>query len=129
MPLSRSVARFNKRGLNRITGPLGPWLPGFAVVVHRGRKSGATYRTPVNYFRTPHGLVFALTYGSSADWVRNVMAAGECKLHVRGRYIPLTEPRLYEDPAQRDMPFFVRLILNRVKVTEFLQLQRAEQVK
>nr|WP_222854273.1 nitroreductase family deazaflavin-dependent oxidoreductase [Fodinicola acaciae] len=121
--MSRSVARFNKRGLNRVTGPLGPWLPGFAVVVHRGRKSGATYRTPVNYFRTSHGYVFALTYGSEADWVRNVLAAGGCQLHVRSRFIPLTAPRLYEDPARSDMPLVVRLILGRAKVTEFLELQ------
>lgn len=27
----------------------------FGVVLHTGRRSGRSYRTPVNGFRTPHG--------------------------------------------------------------------------
>ena len=44
------LARFNKHVTNRITGPLAPNLPGFGVVIHPGRKSQRTYRTPVNVF-------------------------------------------------------------------------------
>jgi hypothetical protein len=52
MPLRRTVARLNRNGLNRVMRHVAPWLPGLTVVVHRGRRSGRSYRTPVNLFRT-----------------------------------------------------------------------------
>jgi hypothetical protein len=55
MPLPRSVARFNRRVTNQITGPLAPYAPGFGVIIHTGRKSGRQNRTPVNVFRSPGG--------------------------------------------------------------------------
>ena len=78
--LARKVAHFNKRVTNRISGPLAPHLPGFGVVGHVGRTSGRRYETPVNVFRRPGGFVIALTYGTQADWVRNVLAADGCTL-------------------------------------------------
>ena len=50
MAIPRTVARWNKVGLNRVTRRIAPWMPGFGVVVHRGRRSGRRYRTPVNVF-------------------------------------------------------------------------------
>ena len=76
MPLPRAVARFNRHVTNRILGPFAYVLPLFGVVVHRGRRSRRLYRTPVNVFRRPGGVVIALTYGPESDWVRNVLAAG-----------------------------------------------------
>lgn len=62
MPIPRVVAHWNKVGLNRVTRHIAPWLPGLGVVVHRGRRSGSVYQTPVNVFTTADGFVFALTY-------------------------------------------------------------------
>lgn len=76
MPAPRWVARANKIGLNRFTKYIAPWAPGWAIVVHRGRKSGRTFRTPLWAFRRHNGFVIALTYGPETDWVRNVLAAG-----------------------------------------------------
>jgi len=70
------MARFNKRFTNRLTSKVAGYLPGFAIVSHIGRKSGRTYRTPVNAFRTDGGYIIALTYGAQSDWVKNVMTAG-----------------------------------------------------
>ena len=89
MPIPRTVGRWNKVGLNRVTRRIAPWLPGFGVVVHRGRRSGRRYRTPVNVFPTQDGYRFALTYGPDTDWVRNVLAAGGCELETRGRVVRL----------------------------------------
>ena len=122
MPLSRSVARFNKRVTNRLLRPLAERAPGFAIVVHTGRRSGATYETPINAFRTPGGYRVALTYGPGADWVRNVLAAGGCELRMRGRRVACREPRLGSDPANRWAPWPARLILARVGVTQYLDL-------
>ncbi len=90
MPLPRSVARFNRYVTNRILGPLAPYLPGFGVVVHRGRKTHRQYRTPVNVFRRRGGYVIALTYGPEAEWVRNVIAQGGCVLDTRGHTLRLS---------------------------------------
>ena len=53
MPIPKVVARWNKAGLNRVTRHIAPWAPGLGVVVHRGRRSGRAYQTPVNVFREP----------------------------------------------------------------------------
>lgn len=126
MPLSRSVARLNRVGLNRVTRRIAPWLPGFGVIVHRGRRSGLAYRTPVNVFRRPGGYVVALTYGSDSDWVKNVLAAGGCELQTRGRTVRLTDPELYHDESRAGMPtIVVRQVLALADVSDFLSLRVA----
>jgi deazaflavin-dependent oxidoreductase (nitroreductase family) len=120
--LPRRVARFNRVVTNRITGPLAGWLPGFGVVVHRGRRSGREFRTPINIFRTSDGYVAALTYGVT-DWARNVITAGGCELETRRRRVRLTDPRLVHDPARHDMPLVVRQLVGIIGVTDFLYLR------
>jgi len=51
MPIPQIVRQWNKAGLNRVTRHIAPWMPGFGVVVHRGRRSGRVYQTPVNVSR------------------------------------------------------------------------------
>src|SRR6478735_1213752 len=75
-------------------------LPGFALIGYTGRKSGTTFRTPMNAFRHGDDYVFALTYGPDVQWVKNVLAAGGCELVTRGRTIRLIEPRLVHDPGR-----------------------------
>lgn len=125
MPLSRTVARLNRRYLNRIVGRIAGWAPSFAIVGHTGRRSGTTYRTPVNAFRTPDGYRIALTYGAGSDWVRNVRAAGGCEIVTRRRRLRLDRPRLVADTAYRWAPPPVRAILARLGVTHYLQLSLA----
>jgi deazaflavin-dependent oxidoreductase (nitroreductase family) len=123
MPAPRWLARANKTGLNRLTKFIAPWAPGWAVVVHRGRKSGRTFHTPLWAFRRQGRYVIALTYGSDADWVRNVLAAGGCELQSRRRHYQLGAPRVYHDENASDMPAFIRFMLRRViKAPEFLSL-------
>ncbi len=40
-----------------------PWNPIFAVVEHRGRKTGRSYRTPVAARRTDGGFIISLAFG------------------------------------------------------------------
>ena len=123
MAIPRTIGRWNKVGLNRVTRRIAPWLPGFGVVVHRGRRSGRTYRTPVNVFPTGHGYRFALTYGPDTDWVRNVLAAGGCQLETRGHVVRLVAPRLYHDEQRRGIRPFERQVLRLLGVADFLTLQ------
>jgi deazaflavin-dependent oxidoreductase (nitroreductase family) len=122
MPLPRSIARMNRRVTNHLLGGLAQRLPGFGVVVHIGRRSLRQYRTPVNVFRRDDRYIIALTYGSNADWVRNVLAHGGCTLESQGRTLHLSRPRLFHDESRRPVPAPVRLVLGLVNVNDFLEL-------
>ncbi|RMI31378.1 nitroreductase family deazaflavin-dependent oxidoreductase [Nocardia stercoris] len=122
MPMPRWLAHANKYGLNQLTRFLAPWLPGWALVVHRGRKSGRTFHTPLWAFRRGDDFVIALTYGSRSDWVRNVEAAGSFELVHLGRHHHLANPNVYRDPKAAEMPLPIRLMLRYVLAApEFLR--------
>ena len=125
MPIPSAVGRWNKAGLNRLTRHVAPWMPGFGVVIHRGRRSGRRYETPVNVFPAADGYVFALTYGPDTDWVRNVLAAGDCELRTRGRTARLVSPRLYRDEDRRGIRPVERQVLRVLNVADFLSLKSA----
>jgi deazaflavin-dependent oxidoreductase (nitroreductase family) len=125
MPIPRVVGRWNRVGLNRVTRHIAPWMPGFGVVVHRGRRSGRRYLTPVNVFAAEDGYVFALTYGPDTDWVKNVLAADGCELHTRGRTIQLVSPRLFHDQSRPGIRPVERQVLRVLGVADFLSLNVA----
>jgi deazaflavin-dependent oxidoreductase (nitroreductase family) len=122
MPIPRGVAHFNKRFTNRVTRKFAGWMPGFAIVTHTGRRSGRTYRTPVNVFRDGDRYVFALTYGAESDWVRNVLAAGRCEIETRRRTVELMAPERFTGPTDRLIPVPARWILAFLSVNEFLAM-------
>ncbi|HLV03046.1 nitroreductase family deazaflavin-dependent oxidoreductase [uncultured Georgenia sp.] len=122
MVLPRSVARLNRRFLNRVVIRLAPFLPGLGVFHHRGRRTGRRYAIPINVFPRGDRYVFALTYGPGTDWLRNVQAAGRCTLLTRGTVVPLHRPRVYRDERMSDMPLPARVVLRRVKAYDFLEM-------
>lgn len=121
----RWVAGFNLAVTNRIIGRFAGRLPGFGILTHVGRKSGRSYRTPVNVFRTADGFMVALTYGQEAHWVQNVLAAGGCAVETRGVVYQLSEPVIVHDPTRARFPFTVRVILRIIGAADFLQLSIA----
>jgi deazaflavin-dependent oxidoreductase (nitroreductase family) len=125
MPIPSVVGRWNKAGLNRVTRHIAPWAPGLGVVVHRGRRSGCVYRTPVSVFPAEDGFVLALTYGPGADWVKNVLAAGGCELRTRGRTVRLVAPRLFRDESRSGIRPVEREVLRLLHVADFLSLTTA----
>ncbi|MUN08052.1 hypothetical protein [Agromyces luteolus] len=56
-----------------------------SVVRHVGRSSGRYYATPISAVRVSGGFEVVLPYGSEANWVRNVLAAGTAVLEHDGR--------------------------------------------
>jgi hypothetical protein len=56
--------------------------------------------------------------------VRNVLAAGGCRLCTRGRWVELTAPRRFRDPARRSVPWPVRPVLWLIGADWFLELRR-----
>jgi deazaflavin-dependent oxidoreductase (nitroreductase family) len=126
MPIPRRLARWNKAGLNRVVRHIAPWAPGLGLVVHRGRRSGHEYQTPVNVFATADGFVIALTYGAEhTDWVRNVLAAGGCELRVRGRVLRADAPRIFHDETRQAIRLPERQVLRLLGVAEFMSLRTA----
>jgi len=125
MPIPKAVGRWNKAGLNRVTRHIAPWMPGLGVIVHRGRRSGRSYQTPVNVFSAGDGYVVALTYGPDSDWVKNVLAAGGCELRTRGQIIQLGSPRLFHDESRSSIRPVERQVLRILNVADFLSLTPA----
>ncbi len=126
MPAPRWLARFNLHVTNRLLGPLAAHLPGMGVVLHIGRKTRQQYRTPVLVFRRDSRLTIALTYGRQSHWVRNVLSEDGCELDTEGHRLQLSHPRLFHDERRGAMPAFVRFVLSRLNVTDFLEFTVAE---
>ena len=103
------------------------FLPIWAAVEHRGRKSGQTYTTPVAIAAsTPDSLYIGLPWGPGTDWVRNLQVAGGGKVRWKGASYAVTEPTVVgaEEPlaAARALQ---RRMLSRWKLEHFLRLHRA----
>jgi deazaflavin-dependent oxidoreductase (nitroreductase family) len=118
------VAQWNKAGPNRLARHVFPQLPGVAVVVHRGRRSGREYQTPVSLFTADDGrFIVALTYGPGTDWVKNVIAAGGCEVRTRGHQFQARDPQVYRDESLQHISLGFRQFLRVWKVSELLSLR------
>ncbi|MBU2670386.1 nitroreductase family deazaflavin-dependent oxidoreductase [Actinoplanes bogorensis] len=90
----------------RVTNPLITALAGrrfspWAVMHHRGRKSGRDLAVPVVVIATPDSFVINLPWGARTNWVRNVLAAGECTISWRGRTHRADTPRVLDEATAR----------------------------
>jgi deazaflavin-dependent oxidoreductase (nitroreductase family) len=90
MPMPRWLAHINKRVFNPIEVRRGAR----PVLIHTGRSSGKTYRTPLDAHAMPDGYLFIPLYGPRTDWVKNVLAAQAARLSIDGHEIELQTPRL-----------------------------------
>jgi deazaflavin-dependent oxidoreductase (nitroreductase family) len=93
MEVPRGVVRFNRAINNPIQRQYAWLLPPWVVIVHRGRRSGRVYRTPVVAFRRDRQLAVVILYGERSDWVQNVLAGG-AQVVRGGRTYALSEPRV-----------------------------------
>jgi hypothetical protein len=98
MPMPRAIARFNRVVTNPIQGTWAWLAPPWAVIVHRGRRSGRVYRTPVVASTRGGRLRVRVLYGEGSDWVQNLLA-GDGQVVRRGRTYPLLEPHLVPGPV------------------------------
>jgi deazaflavin-dependent oxidoreductase (nitroreductase family) len=101
--------RWQMKYMNPVMRRVARYLPTFAVVKHRGRKSGKSYETVVNAYRKESVLAVLLGHGK-ADWVKNVLAAGEADVHVQGRDVHIINPRVLPCGADGEgLPRIARL--------------------
>jgi len=104
--LGRRLARFNRTVTNPIQGQYAWLLPPWAVICHRGRRTGRLYRTPVNAYRRGSTLAIVVLYGEESDWVRNVLAGGG-QIVRGGHTYELLETGLV-DPRRQAVPHLAR---------------------
>jgi deazaflavin-dependent oxidoreductase (nitroreductase family) len=65
-----------------------------SIIEHVGRTSGTEYQTPVGVVPTDDGFVIALPYGSEADWLKNVLAAGSATIVHDGATTDVVHPEV-----------------------------------
>ena len=65
-----------------------------SVIRHQGRRTGRTYQTPVWAVPTEDGFVVAIVYGSTSDWLKNVLASGTAAIMHQGATYPVDQPEI-----------------------------------
>lgn len=90
-----AVRRMNKKFMNpqqmESAGTPGAYA---GIIKHVGRRSGKRYETPVGIEETVDGFVITLPYGRRADWLQNVLAAGQAAIVHEGQTYEVTDPRV-----------------------------------
>jgi len=98
----------------------------FAVIHHRGRRSGRSYATPLGARPTADGFVIPLTFGQQADWFRNVQAAGGCMIRWKGADYPVIEPEVVDWATARSAFYPVeRVLVPLIGIEHFVRLRHA----
>ena len=117
--------------LVKLTSPLAVRMAGrklfplWAVLRHRGRKSGKDYAIPVAVLHTPTTFVIALPWGPQTNWARNVLAAGGATVRWKGVEHRVTQPTLVgKEVAMAAANRLERAVIRRSSLGDFLQLQR-----
>lgn len=105
----------------RIAG--GWWFPMFALLHHRGHRTGRVYASPVSAMPASGFFWFALTFGEGAGWVRNLLAAGEADLRYRGTDYHLVEATLMDEAGVRSrLPPVMRIGLKLLGVHKVIRM-------
>jgi deazaflavin-dependent oxidoreductase (nitroreductase family) len=122
MAIPHAVGKLNKVATNKVLVHLAGHGP-FIELEHVGRRSGRAYRVPLNAFRAGDTVTFALTYGPRVDWLRNVRAAGGCRVRMGREILTLGAP--VDLPTQvglARMPAPARVVLRLVRVDHFVEM-------
>lgn len=114
------LERFQIKYFNKAVKPIAGFLPGTAIIKHRGRTSGKSFETIITPYRKGNVVAIALAHGKT-NWVKNVLAAGEADVQFgRNRVVHITNPRVLsagtEGPDAERLPRMVRAQLRRVGV-------------
>lgn len=98
-----------------------------SVVRHVGRTSGTPYETPIGPYTTDDGFVVTLPYGSSPDWLKNVLAAGSAVIVHEGNTYRVDRPELVPSTvAFVHVPRSEQRSLRLFGVDEFLRVRRVD---
>jgi len=124
-PVTTAVRRMNRKVMNpramKTAGTPGAYA---GVIRHIGRTSGTEYETPIGPFATDDGFVVALPYGTSPDWLKNLMAAGSAVIVHEGGTYTVDHPEIVDSAAALDdVPPGEQTSLRVFNVNEFLRVR------
>ena len=127
-PVTSAVRRMNRRVMNpramKTAGTPGAYA---GVIHHVGRTSGTEYETPIGPYPTDDGFVVALPYGTSPDWLKNLMAAGSAVIVHEGESHSVDRPEIVSAAEAIDaVPPSEQTSLRVFNVDEFLRVRIAE---
>ena len=125
-PVLKAVRRMNRSVTNpRVMRTAGSTGEQTSVIQHVGRKSGRSYATPVDIVPTRTGFLIALPYGTQADWLRNVLAAGSATLVTNGEHLDVDGPKIVATADVADLiPGRLMRTLRLFGVDECLHLEK-----
>jgi deazaflavin-dependent oxidoreductase (nitroreductase family) len=127
-PVIDTVRRFNRAFTNpRVLKSAGTAGASASVVRHAGRTTGRRYETPIGAMPTDTGFLIALPYGTRADWLENVLAAGSATIVDGGNTYEVHAPEVVPTAAVADqLPPGERRTLRLFKVDHCLQVRTTE---
>jgi deazaflavin-dependent oxidoreductase (nitroreductase family) len=107
------LENFQIKYINPVAVPIARFMPGITVISHRGRKSGRQFQTAVSAYRRGDTVAIMLAHGKT-NWVKNILAAGEADIVLRGRDVHLVNPRIVEAGTDdRTLPMPARIAARR----------------
>jgi hypothetical protein len=127
-PVTDAVRKFNRK----VTKPRAMESAGqpgayAAIIRHVGRSSGIEYETPIGPFETDKGFVVPLPYGTTADWVKNVLRAGTAIIDFEGETYDVDQPVIIgPDDAMDAIPPKYQRSLRWFNVKDFLEVRRID---
>jgi deazaflavin-dependent oxidoreductase (nitroreductase family) len=124
----RLVRQFNRAVVNprqlKTAGTPGAYA---SVIHHVGRTTGRPYRTPVVAEPTADGFAIALPYGTSSNWVKNVLASGSAVIVDEGSSYQVDRPEIVPLTIMAEhFPAKDRRNLDRFRVDQCLRFRRTD---
>jgi deazaflavin-dependent oxidoreductase (nitroreductase family) len=124
--------------MHRLVITLGPagrplagrsWFPLYAVLRHKGRKSGTDYATPIVAFATADGFVIPRPFGEHTQWLHNLEAAGRGGIRWRGHEHTIVTPEpvtIDDQPVRAAVPLPLRAIARRLGIRTWVHVRRED---
>ena|SRR5438270_3150561 len=99
-------------------------VPIWAVVRHRGRRSGRTYSTPVAVLPTADGFLIPLPFSERTDWCRNLLNAGGGVMTWKRADWVISGLEIVDATAAAGYPALLRFGVRALGIKHFLKARR-----
>jgi hypothetical protein len=126
-----AVRQFSRKVVNprmlKTAGTPGAYA---SLVLNAGRRTGREYRTPVVAVPADDGFVIALPYGTTSNWVQNVLAKGSATLIHEGTTYEVERPEIVPLAlANEHFPVKEQRSHTRFRVESCMRLSRVDGVE
>jgi len=93
----------------------------FALLHHKGRSSGRWHTTPVALLPLRSAKGIPATYGTDADWCRNILASGSCLFTWQGELLAGEDARMLSlREVLRLLPVWQQPVYRLVGIQQFM---------